>query len=96
MCDTTNVEFDIFRFTPVPTLIVDAGRRIIQVSDSFIITSPGENREAVLGRHADGVFERAECTPDFPALASARKAIRSAEDSRSLAQYDHQTDSQQV
>jgi osomolarity two-component system sensor histidine kinase TcsA len=96
MCDTTSAEFHIFRFTPVPTLIVDACRRIVQVSDSFIMTSPGGDREAVLGRHADGVFERAESTPDFPALASARKAIRSAEDSRSPTQYDHQTDSQQV
>ena len=96
MCDITNVEFGIFRFTPVPTLIVDADRRIVQVSDSFIMTSPEENREAVLGQHADGVFERAECTPGFPALASARKAIRSAEDFRSPTQYDHQTDSQQV
>ncbi|KAG9200215.1 hypothetical protein G6514_007427 [Epicoccum nigrum] len=96
MCDTTSAEFYIFRFTPVPTLIVDAGRRIVQVSDSFIMTSPGGNREAVLGRHADDVLERAEHTPDFPVLASARKAIRSAEDSGSPTQHDHIIDSQQV
>ncbi|KAF2999299.1 hypothetical protein E8E13_004561 [Curvularia kusanoi] len=94
--DARSAETHIFRFTPVPTLIVNAEHRVIQVSDSFIMTSPGGSREAVLGWHADDVFARAEQTSDFPVLASARNAIRTAEESGSPTQLDHITDSQQV
>ncbi|KAF2630353.1 sensor histidine kinase-like protein/response regulator Fos-1 [Macroventuria anomochaeta] len=96
ICDASSAEFDIFRFTPVPTLILDASRRIVQVSDSFVMTSPGGRREDLVGWHADDVLDRTDRTSAFPVLASAREAIRIVEETGSLTQLDHSTDSQQV
>ena len=96
VCDASSAEFDIFRFTPVPTLILDASRRIVQVSDSLVMTSPESRREDLVGRHADDVLDRADQTSDLPVLASARSAIRTAEETGSPTQLDHITDSQQV
>ncbi|KAF1933687.1 two-component system protein A [Didymella exigua CBS 183.55] len=87
--DVSSACFDIFRFTPVPTLIVDASRKIVQVSDSLVMTLPGGRREDLMGRH---VLDR----PDLPVLASARESLRAAEETGSWTQVDHLTDSQQV
>ena len=92
-CDASSVEFNIFRYTPIPTLILDASRKIVEVSDSFVMTSPGGKREHLVGCHADDVFERPS---GFPVLASAREAIRTVEQTGSPTQLDHATDSQQV
>lgn len=91
--DVRSDDFELFRLTPVPTLILDARRKIAQVSDSFIMTSPRGSREALLGSRADDVFVRTE---DFPVLASAGEAIRTAERSGSPVQLDHIHDPQQV
>ncbi|KAJ4984015.1 serine threonine-protein kinase [Stagonosporopsis vannaccii] len=96
LCNAVSVRNDIFRFTPVPTLILDANRKIIEVSDSLVMTSPGGTREDLVGWHADDVFERAEQTKDFAALASAREATQTAEKTGSTTQLDHKTISQQV
>ncbi|KAJ4379362.1 hypothetical protein N0V86_005407 [Didymella sp. IMI 355093] len=92
VCDAGSAEFDVFRLTPVPTLVVDASRRIVQVSDSFVMTSPGGRREDLVGRHADDVFDR----PDLPVLASARESLQVSEETGSPNQVDHLTDSQQI
>lgn len=89
--DVSCAEFDIFRYTPIPTLIVDASRKIVQVSDSFLMTSQGR-REDFVGRRADDVFEQ----PELPMLASARELLRAAEGNGSPSQVDHLTDLQQV
>lgn len=93
VCDASSVEFDIFRYTPVPTLILDVSRTIVQVSDSLIMTSPGCKREHLVGCHADDVFER---TSEFPILASAREAIRVVEQTGAPTQHDHETETQQT
>lgn len=97
VCDASSADlFIIFRFTPVPTLILDATHRILQVSDSLVMTSPGGSREDLVGRHADDVFGKAGRTLDFPVLASAREATQTAEQTGSPTQLDHITESQQV
>lgn len=88
--------YDIFRYTPIPTVILDANRKIIQVSNSLVMSAPGGHREDFVGRHADDVFERAERTQDFPALGSGREATLTAERTGSSTQLDHTTISQQV
>ncbi|KZM19509.1 Histidine kinase [Ascochyta rabiei] len=93
VCDASSVEFDIFRYTPVPTLILNASRVVVQVSDSFVMTSPGGRRENLVGRIADDVLGR---TSEFPALASACETIRIVEQTGAPIQLDHITDSQQV
>ncbi|KAJ4353145.1 hypothetical protein N0V95_003617 [Ascochyta clinopodiicola] len=95
VCDAHagSVEFDVFRYTPVPTLILNASRVVIQVSDSLVMTSPGGKREHLVGRYADDVLER---TSEFPVLASAREAIRTVEQTGAPTQLDHVTESQQV
>lgn len=96
VCDASSLEFDIFRYTPVPTLVLNASRRIVQVSDSLVMTSPGGRREHLVGWRADDVFDRAERTSDFPVLASAREAVQTVERTGSPTQHDHVTESQQV
>ncbi|KAJ4324138.1 hypothetical protein N0V94_001494 [Neodidymelliopsis sp. IMI 364377] len=93
VCDASSAEFDVFRFTPVPTLILDATRNIVQVSDSLVMTSPGGKREQLVGWHADDIFDR---TSNFPVLASAREAIRTVSQTGSPAQHDHLTEDQKV
>ncbi|KAJ8110553.1 hypothetical protein OPT61_g6637 [Boeremia exigua] len=96
VCNASSAEFEIFRSTPVPTLILDATRRIVQVSDSLVMTAPGGKRENLVGWRADDVFAQAERTSDFPVLASARNATRTATETGLPAQLDHTTDSRQV
>lgn len=90
VCHDDSAEYEIFRFTPVPTLIVDASRKIVQVSDSLVMTSPGGRgrREDLVGRN---VLDRT----DLPVLASARESLRAAEETRAPSQQVW-TDSQQV
>ncbi|KAH6622198.1 sensor histidine kinase-like protein/response regulator Fos-1 [Boeremia exigua] len=96
VCDASSAEFDIFRLTPVPTLILNATRTIVQVSDSLVVTAPGITREDLVGWHADDVFDRAERTLDCPVLASAREAFPTATTAGLPTRLDHTTDAQQT
>lgn len=96
VCNADSVGYDILRFTPIPTIILDAVRKIVQVSDSLVMTSQGGTREDLVGWHADDVFERAERSLDFPVLASAREATQTAEKTGLPTQLEHKTISQQV
>ncbi|KAF1942113.1 two-component system protein A [Clathrospora elynae] len=74
---------DIVRFTPAPTLILDASLIVRHVSDSYVTVSAASDREKLVGRHADDIFDIAVT---LPAFAPARKAVRAARDTRRLHQ----------
>ena len=79
---------DLLRYTPVPTLILDAALLVRQVSDTYLIVSGASNREDLVGRNADDIFSQAV---SFSAHASARKALRIAQDTKSVQQLKHLT-----
>jgi len=80
---------DLLRYTPIPTLILDAALLVREVSDSYLAVSGASNREDVVGHHADNVFQAV----NFPAHASAREALRTvtAQNTRSVQQLKHLT-----
>lgn len=81
---------DLFRYTPIPTLILDAALLVREVSDSLLTVSGAINRKDVVGHHADDIFFNNKVVT-FPAHASARTAIRTAQDTGSLQQIQHLT-----
>lgn len=87
--DANNLEFDIVRFTPIPTVILDAALLVQQVSDSYLSASGATNRDNLLGRHADDIFSGQF---SLPAFASAYKVIRAARDTTSIQQMKCLTD----
>lgn len=72
-----NLSLDFFRYTPIPTLILDRQYCIRQVSDSYLNVSRDTCREAVLGSHIDNFLDH---SLTFLSVSSARKAIRAALD----------------
>jgi osomolarity two-component system sensor histidine kinase TcsA len=77
---------DLLRYTPIPTLILDASLVIRQASDSYLEVSGVRNREDVIGHHADDIFSKAVI---FPAHTSAGTAIRTAQYTESAHQQKH-------
>lgn len=84
-----SLEHDLVRFTPVPTVILDAALLVRQVSDSYLFITGAANREKLVGRHADDFFHHAVSLPTF---ASAPKVIRAARDTASIQQMKCLTD----
>lgn len=81
--DAHGLVCDLLRLTPVPTLLLDASLTVREVSDSYLLVSGAQDRDALLGRHADDILNH---TVTLPAFASARKVIRAARDARSVQQ----------
>ncbi|KAF2107503.1 sensor histidine kinase-like protein/response regulator Fos-1 [Lophiotrema nucula] len=76
----TSLADEIFSSTLIPTIVLDASLVICQVSDSFLEVSGGCRRENVLGLDANDFFHQAMTF--FHPLASARKAIHSAQETK--------------
>lgn len=84
----SNLLDGLIRFTPVPTVVLDASLRIYQVSESYVLVSGAGDGEKLVGQHADSVFSQLEL---FPPHATARLAIRSALSSARMQQIKHLT-----
>jgi osomolarity two-component system sensor histidine kinase TcsA len=76
--ESERLALDFFRYTPVFTLILDASLHILEISDSYLDVSDAPGREHVVGLHIDDFLER---KVTLPSLGTARKAIRTAQDS---------------
>ncbi|KAF2181680.1 hypothetical protein K469DRAFT_588545 [Zopfia rhizophila CBS 207.26] len=74
-----SLAYDIFRHTPIPTLVLDSSLVICQVSDSYVAVSGACSREEIVGCHADDIFDQ---RVTFPTRDSARKAIQTARESK--------------
>jgi osomolarity two-component system sensor histidine kinase TcsA len=83
---TDSLALDFFRYTPIFTLILNASLVIVQVSDSYLQVLGGCSRERALGLHVDDFFAK---TAPVPPLASARKAIRAAQETRRPYELKH-------
>jgi osomolarity two-component system sensor histidine kinase TcsA len=81
--DSNSFGDDLIRYSPIPTVILDAVLLVRQVSDSYIAVSGASDREDLVGRHADDLFANAVT---FPAHASARNAIQSARNTAQVQQ----------
>jgi osomolarity two-component system sensor histidine kinase TcsA len=77
---------DLVRYTPIPTLVLDASLVVRQASDTYLEVSGLRNREDVVGHHADDIFNTAVT---FSAHASAGTAIRTAQNTGSTHQQEH-------
>lgn len=74
--DSGPLVLDIFRYTPVPTLVLDASLHVTHVSDSYYSVSNIHNRQQLVGVHIDEVS--AEAT--VPSYSLSRRGIRAAQD----------------
>jgi len=72
---------DLLRYTPVPTIILDAALSIRQVSDSYVKVSGAKGRENVVGHHAHDLFLN----------TAARQAIQTARSTGKLHTQQHLT-----
>jgi osomolarity two-component system sensor histidine kinase TcsA len=84
-----NYADDLIRYTPIPTVILDAALLVRAVSDSYVTVSGASDRAHIVGRHADALFDK---TVTFPAHASAHKVLRIARDTARVQQLKHFTD----
>ncbi|KAF2678998.1 two-component system protein A [Lentithecium fluviatile CBS 122367] len=87
----TALALDIFRYTPVPTIVLDPSLLVVDVSDSYCRVSAVLDREQLLGCHLDAFCEKVT----LPGLASSRNAIQLARDTarphQSLVAHDGRT-----
>jgi osomolarity two-component system sensor histidine kinase TcsA len=86
---SSSLAYDLIRYTPAPTVILDASLLVRQVSDSYVEVSGASDREKLVGRHADDIFHVNVTHPEF---ATARKAVRAARDTGQLQQTKVVTD----
>ncbi|KAH9860090.1 hypothetical protein IAQ61_011874 [Plenodomus lingam] len=68
---------DLIRYTPVPTLILDASLHVRFISDSYSLVSGASNNDGLVGRHAHNLFSH---TDALYHLASPQNLIRLAID----------------
>lgn len=80
---------DLTRYSPIPTVILDAALLVLQVSDSYVTVSGASDRKDLIGHHADELFKRIS---DFPAHASARRAADLARGTACTQQIRHVTE----
>jgi osomolarity two-component system sensor histidine kinase TcsA len=74
--DNDDLVLDIFRYTPMPTFILDANLYVTCVSDSYRTVSGIRNREQLLGNHIDELSVQVT----VPSNALVRKGIRAAQE----------------
>jgi osomolarity two-component system sensor histidine kinase TcsA len=72
----TDLALDIFRHTPVPTVVLNPSLVVVEISDSYCHISRGLDREQLLGRPLDVLCQ----TVTLPDLASSREGIQIARD----------------
>lgn len=80
---------ELIRYSPIPTVILDAALAVRQVSDSYVRQSGASDRKELLGRHANDLFAN---TVTFPAHASADKAVRIAHSTSKVQHLKHLPD----
>jgi osomolarity two-component system sensor histidine kinase TcsA len=80
---------DLLRYTPIPTVLLDATLVIRQVSDSYLTVVGPSNREDLVGKHANDIFDK---TATFPAHASAHEVLHTAYTTASVQYLQHLTD----
>lgn len=85
--DSDSFGDDLIRYSPIPTVVLDAKLLVRQVSHSYLIVSGASDREHLVGRHASDLFANAVTV--FPAHASANKAIYYARDTLRVQQVKH-------
>jgi osomolarity two-component system sensor histidine kinase TcsA len=83
--DFNNFGDDLIRYSPIPTIVLDAALLVRQVSDSYVAVSGAGDCEDVVGRHAIDLFTNTA----FPAHASANKAIQFARDTLRVQRVKH-------
>ncbi|OAL51180.1 hypothetical protein IQ07DRAFT_414869 [Pyrenochaeta sp. DS3sAY3a] len=87
--DSASLCSDLVRFTPIPTLLLDARLVVRDVSDCYVTLAGSGDRDSLLGRHADDVRTVSAALPPW---ALARKVIRAAHDSTAVQQIKCVTD----
>ncbi|CAA9958032.1 BaeS Signal transduction histidine kinase [Pyrenophora teres f. maculata] len=73
----SSLTYDLIRYTPAPTVILDPALFVRHVSDSYVNISGAGHRNSLVGRHADDVFDS---NITIPAFTSACLAVRAAKD----------------
>jgi osomolarity two-component system sensor histidine kinase TcsA len=86
---SSSLAYDLIRYTPAPTVILDASLLVRHVSDSYVKVSGTSERDKLVGRHADYIFH---FNTTNPAFATALKAVRAARDTGELQQIKVVTD----
>jgi len=87
--DPNSLAYDLIRFTPAPTVILDALLYVRHVSDSYVTTSNARDRVDLVGRHADHIFDVSSTIPAFaPAHALVSAACRTGNLQQSRAVTD--------
>ncbi|KAF1915528.1 hypothetical protein BDU57DRAFT_276051 [Ampelomyces quisqualis] len=66
---------DLIRYSPIPTVVLDAELVVQQVSDSYVTVSGTGNREDLVGHHAHDLFDK---VATFPAHVLAQRLIHIA------------------
>jgi len=75
---------DMFSYTPVPTLLLNADLRVAHVSESYCHVAGVSDREQLLGCHIDDLCDKVP----VPSRALATEGIRTARDSASPSSLD--------
>ncbi|KAJ4354091.1 uncharacterized protein N0V89_005824 [Didymosphaeria variabile] len=74
--DSNNLVLDVFRYTPIPTFVLDASLHVTHVSDSYCSVSGVPNRKQLLGAHVDKLYAKVT----VPSNAVVHQGIRAAQD----------------
>ncbi|KAL5388922.1 hypothetical protein DPSP01_002629 [Paraphaeosphaeria sporulosa] len=74
--DNDHLVLDIFRYTPIPTFVLDASLHVTHVSDSYCSVSSIPTREQLLGAHIDELSAKAT----IPSNSLSHRGIRVAQD----------------
>ncbi|KAH7386844.1 two-component system protein A [Phaeosphaeria sp. MPI-PUGE-AT-0046c] len=85
----TTLTDDLTRYSPIPTIVLDAALLVLHVSDSYVTVSGANDRESLIGRPADALFKR---IGSFPAHTSARRAAQLTRETACIQQIRHVTD----
>ncbi|KAL6708214.1 hypothetical protein ACN47E_003398 [Coniothyrium glycines] len=83
-CDINRLVHDIFDFTPVPTVVLDASLTVRHVSASYGTVSGACDHVTFVGSSADSFFGRRGA---FSAFVSAAHLARCAQERRSVQQF---------
>ncbi|KAF1839005.1 hypothetical protein BDW02DRAFT_564340 [Decorospora gaudefroyi] len=86
---SSSLAYDLIRYTPAPTVILDASLLVRHVSDSYVTASGARDRDQLLGRHADIIFDS---NFTIPAFTAAGKAVKAARNTAQLQQVKVVTD----
>lgn len=87
---SSSLAYDLIRYTPAPTVVLDASLFVRHVSDSYMTVLGAAGRDNLVGRHIDDIFHQ---NATIPAFVSARGAVRAAQETRELQQVDVATES---